>query len=417
VNVLLLLLIADFDGVVRTSDSKPVAGAAVSLSQTLTTRTDAGGRFHFPALPSGAYTLRVQMAGFGPFTQSVNVAEKDVRLDVTLSPGDFFDEPKFAVAGVTDTVNRGGHGSDVVIRSTEAVARAAAALASEPAPEPAEQLRQRLAADPNNAALHHSLASAEEREGHALEAAREYQRAAELAPTEDHLFDWGTDLLTHRAPAQAVEVFSKGHRLFPASTRMLLGLGAALFGRGTYDEAAQRFFEATDLKPEDPAPYLFLGAIDNAEIAHADGYAMRMERLAKLHPDRADANLLYASALWTNRAGADAAPRVLELLHKAVKLDPKLADARVELGIVRADQGDYAEAIAEFRAGIELGTSRKEAHYRLAQAYQHVGESAEAQKELELYQRLRATSAEEEERQRRQIRQFIFEMRKQRAHF
>jgi tetratricopeptide (TPR) repeat protein len=411
VNLILLLLIADFDGVVRTSDSKPVAGAAVSISERLATRTDAEGRFHFPALPSGSYMLRVQMAGFAPFASSVSIAEKDIRLDVKLTPAEFFDEPTFVVAGVTDTVNRGGHGSETTIRSSEAVARAAAALGSAPARESAEQLRKRVAADPSNAALHHALASAEEREGNALEAAREYQKAADLAPTGDYVFDWGTDLLTHRAAEQAAEVFSRGHRLFPASARMLLGLGASLYARGAYDEAVRRIFEAADLQPGDPGPYLFLGSIESTDIVHAEGYIMRMERFARLHPERAEAKYFYAKALWDNRADAGAAAPVIELLRDAAKLDPTLADARLELGIVRSDLGEFTDAVSEFRSAIDLGSSRNEVHYRLAQAYQHVGESTEAQKELQIFERLKRTSAEQEEQQRSRIRQFIFELR------
>ena len=36
----------------------------------------------------------------------------------------FFDQPQFAVAGVTDTTNLGGHGSDTVVRTRETLAKA-----------------------------------------------------------------------------------------------------------------------------------------------------------------------------------------------------------------------------------------------------------------------------------------------------
>jgi tetratricopeptide (TPR) repeat protein len=152
------------------------------------------------------------------------------------APPQYFDEPNFIVAGVADPAQRGGHGSDPVLRSAESLAKSTAALRTGT-----------------------SVADAAEKQGKALEAAREYQRAAELDPNETNLFDWGTELLTHRAADQAVEVFTTGHRLFPRSIRMLLGLAVALYSRGSYDQAAQRFFEAADLNPSDPAPYLFLG--------------------------------------------------------------------------------------------------------------------------------------------------------------
>ena len=128
------------------------------------------------------------------------------------APPPYFDEPNFIVAGVADPSARGGHGSDPALRSAEALAKATAALGTA------------AASDTNP-----------------LEAVRAYQRAAELNPSEPNLFNWGTELLTHRAADQAVEVFSNGHRLFPRSTRTLLGLAVALYSRGSYDQAAHRF--------------------------------------------------------------------------------------------------------------------------------------------------------------------------------
>ena len=70
-------------------------------------------------------------------------------------------------------------------------------------------------------------AEIEEKQGNPLEAVREYQRAAETNPSESNYFNWGAELLVHRAAEPAIEVFSKGARLFPA-----LGTNADRAGRG-----------------------------------------------------------------------------------------------------------------------------------------------------------------------------------------
>src|ERR1700738_1763544 len=49
----------------------------------------------------------------------------------------FYDEPRFTVAGVTDPTNLGGHGSDTVVRTKEALAKDAAALGKDAASAPA----------------------------------------------------------------------------------------------------------------------------------------------------------------------------------------------------------------------------------------------------------------------------------------
>src|ERR1700735_2238881 len=174
------------------------------------------------------------------------------------SPPPYFDEPKFIVSGVTDPSQHGGHGSDPVLRSAESLAKATAALGTG---NPADT--------------------------NPLEAVRALQRAAELNPSEANLFNWGAELLAHHAADQAVEVFAKGHRLFPRSTRTLLGLAVALYSRGDYDQATPLFFEAADLTPSDPTPYLFLGRVASGAITESHGIEERLERFARLHPEDA----------------------------------------------------------------------------------------------------------------------------------
>ena len=300
------------------------------------------------------------------------------------APPQYFDEPNFIVAGVADPSQRGGHGSDPVLRSAETLAKATASLRTGT-----------------------SVADAAEKQGNALQAAREYQRAAERDPSERNLFDWGTELLTHRAADQAVEVFTNGQRLFPRSTRMLLGLAVALYSRGSYDRAAQRFFEATDLNPSDPAPYLFLGRISNGPITESPGYAERLERFARLQPENARANYYYAGTLPRT------SPKARALLEKAVRLDPKLGDAFLLLGIVYAEGGNLTKAISAYQSAIEATPPMEEAHYRLAQAYRKTGDPVKAQKEIELYQQLSRQSAQQLEKDRAEIQQFVFALKHQ----
>jgi len=326
------------------------------------------------------------------------------------SKPEYFDEPKFIVAGVADPSERGGHGSDPVLRSSEALAKAAASLRTgSPSTATIESLRTAVAHEPNRADLRHSLADAEEKQGDALDAVREYQRAAELQPSEANLFDWGTELLTHRAANQAVEVFTNANRLFPRSTRVLLGLAVAGYSRGSYDQAAKWFFQATDLNTSDPAPYMFLGKVSSGAITDSDGLAERLERFARLQPENAWANYYYAATLWKQRNGPP--DRVQALLEKAIHLDPHLGPAYLQLGILFSERGNFPKAMAAYQDAITADPRMEEAHYRLAQLFRRTGESAQARKEIEIYQQLSKHSAEELERERSEIQQFVFELR------
>ncbi len=441
-------------GYVRDSGGRPMANATVFIqlaagagtppAQIKTTHTDSAGAYRFAALPEGSYILRAEMSGYNrTIVGTVSLAPKETKkIDLALVPTkasgavaqapEFFDEPQFTVAGVTQATTSGGHGSDTVLRTTEALARATVSLSKEPAakskPAPVateSSLLKAVALNPKDAALHHQLGDVEEELGRPLEAVREYQRAAELDPSELNLFDWGTELLTHRALEPATEVFTTGNRLFPKSVRMLIGLGVAWYARGSYDRAAQSLVSASDLDPDNPTPYLFLGKMQTVETAALAGSVERLGRFAQLHPDNALASYYYAVSLRKQPAGSESSDterstRVETLLQKAVHLDPKLGAAYLQLGILYAQRADFPRAISAYEKAIEVSPAEvgpqldqtlEETHYRLAQAYQRTGDKTKAQEELELHRQLAKKTKEDAERKRREIQQFVISLR------
>jgi tetratricopeptide (TPR) repeat protein len=268
----------------------------------------------------------------------------------------------------------------------------------------------------DQAELHHLLGDVEEKLGNSLEAVREYQSAAELLPSEAYLFDWGSELLLHHAPDPAVEVFTKANRLFPRSVRILIGLGAAWFARGSYDQAVQRICEASDLNPNDSNPYVFLGKMQNAEPTPSKEVVERLHRFVAQQPGNSAANYYYAIGLWKlqqqSQDGAGAA-QVEALLRNAIRLDPKFAAAHLQLGILHSEQRDYLQAISDYRQAIDADSQMEQAHYRLAQAYRQVGDAAAAEAELRIYDRISKETAQRTERERHEIRQFVYTLRDQ----
>ena len=384
----------------RVSDSSHVPVPDVKLrfeqsgqKNSVTTETDATGTYRI-VLPSGTYTLRaVSTTGDAKAGPIAVIPNKAITVDVVLqsrqvSQPQFFDEPQFTVAGVTDNTYRGGHGSDTVLRSSEELAKATASLARQT----------------SNSDAAETLAETEERSGHPVEAAREFQLAAELNPSERNLFDWGTELLSHRAPQAAAEVFTKGSQLHPQSVRMLLGLATACYAEGSYQQSAQWFFQAADLVPDDPTAYLFLGKVQAEEIKQSEGYRERMARYAELHPNDALANYYYAVSLTNTDAPQE---RVRSLLAKAIALDPHFAAAYLALGITYTKEQQYQDAIRAYQTAIDDNPNLEEAHYRLSEAYRVTRDQAKAERELSIYHKLSKESAKKLELERREVQQFV----------
>jgi tetratricopeptide (TPR) repeat protein len=282
--------------------------------------------------------------------------------------------------------------------------------------ELARRHAQTLLAKYDKAELHHVLADAQEHLGNSLDAVREYQRASELDPSEAYIFDWGSELLLHHAPEPALDVFAKGNRLFPRSVRMLIGLGAAWFARGSYDEAVQKICEASDLNPSDSVPYVFLGKMQSAQSAPSEKSVEKLHRFVMLQPESAQANYYYAVSLWKQRKGSQDAAKTAQvesLLRNAIRLDPKFAAAYLQLGILHSEQRENAQAISDYQQAVEADSQMEEAHYRLAQAHRQAGDTAKEATELQIYNRLAKESAQNVERERHEIRQFVYTLRDQ----
>jgi tetratricopeptide (TPR) repeat protein len=421
---------ATIHGTVCDAQNRPLVNATVLLepqneAQKFVAHTDSEGHYRFDVVPAGTYTLRADALNFREEKQGpIVIQDKENRSIVLhLSPAldngagkngpaslEFSDEPKFTVAGVTDPTNLGGHGSDVVLRTKEALAKDTASL------NHGEPDRTVAANEPHDSAdtadLHARRADLAESEGRPLEAVEEYQRAAEMEPSESHLFAWGAELLLHRAFEPASEVFTKGRGLYPGSVRLLLGLSVATYSRGLNDQANHLFLEACDLDPRDPTPYLFLGRLQESEKVEPPGWTERLKRFASLHPENALAHYYYAVSLAKQSGQQQANRAAIEVeLKKAIELDPYLGSAYLQLGILYSGQKEFPEAIGAFQKAIEVTPLPDEAHYRLAQVYRQTGEAEKARKEIEIFNKVSQQKAEAAERERREIHQFVYTLK------
>ena len=259
-------------------------------------------------------------------------------------------------------------------------------------PAKAQLLLQDLRPCKDTAEFHNLLGHAGEAL-HDPSALGEFQLAAQMDPSEKNIFDLGNELLLVGGTNNpAIEVFKRGVALFPNSLRMYIGLGIALYSGNMYDAAIEALCHASDLDPSDPRPYLFLGKMYNVSKGHADEVAKRMKRFMETNPNNALAYYYGALSLWKGTGNGEPGvdmTQVEALFRKSLALDPRSADAHLQLGILYHDQHREPEAIAELRAAVRLNPDGPDAHYHLAQAYLRAGDKEHGQEELQLYEKLR----------------------------
>ncbi len=424
---------SEIHGVVCDSSGKPVSEASVSLALTgstsiVRTRTHADGVFAFPALAAGSYTLMAEKAVLRSHDIAaiiLSVGEQrqvDLTLEdsKTVSAGtrassststpamEFADAPNFTIAAVTDWTAAGGHGSDSSLRTSEALTRETLTLK----PQTASGDTPNSNSDPHKiAADQHRLAGERaEKMGDPLAAVHEFEQAVREDPSEQNYFDWGSELLLHRAVLQAKDVFAAGTKLYPKSARMLTALGAALFAGAFYDEAALRLCEASDLSPAEPEPYMFMGRIEIAAPNPLACVEQKLARFVELRPENTLANYYYAMAVWKQQGQSIDPQRVQQvetILTKAVNIDPKCGEAYLQLGVLNAGQRNYQKAISFYTKAIDANPRLSEAHYRLGVAYDRVGDREKAKQEFQLHDEIEKQLAATVERQRREVKQFL----------
>lgn len=278
-------------------------------------------------------------------------------------------------------------------------------------PAPARQVVQSLLPSKNTAELHNLLGQIEEKDGNFVAAVNEFEIAAQRDPSENNLFDWGSELLLHRTLEPAIDVFRRSAERYPNSPRIAIGFGIALYSRGKYDEALQSLLHAADLSPTDPRCYFFLSKAYDSSPNQAGQVTQRFRRFSELQPENGRAYYYYAMSLWKGKRAQDPSldlHQIESLLKKAIALDPKLAEAFLQLGNLYSDQGEYAESIPEYEKALENNPHLADAHYRLGQAYVHTGEKDKAQAQFQVYQGLRAQHLADLDRQIADIRQFVY---------
>jgi len=400
----------------------PLAGATLEADAedgsgpTARGAADATGNYVLEIAKDGRYRLSVKKDGYLTATlQPVEIsAGASRRLDVVLQKGQgnagaiqFSDEPSYTVAGVTDWSNVGLHGSDVNVRTGEALAREAAAL---------KNATGNAKASSREAEAHRLAGDAREKAGDPLAAVREYEAATRLEPSEENYFAWGAELLLHRGGLAAVEVFQKGAAAHANSPRMRAGLGAAYYFDGEYGKAADEMCAAADLKPEDAAAYLFLGRMEKSAAELFPCAEPRLERFAGRQPRNWQAAYYYGIVL---RKKARRSQRDSDALAAQAALQQALSlatreeqgDVYLQLGMLYNARGQKSAAQESFEKAIASNPSLGEAHYQLSLLYRQAGTPARAEQEMKTYQQLRKAEDAALEQERKASRQFVTTLR------
>ena len=264
----------------------------------------------------------------------------------------------------------------------------------------------------DSADLEDLLGDIQEARGDNLGAVRSYQAAVTLDPNEErYRLSLGVELMRHQSFEAAKVVLRQAAEVHPKSWRIQLTLGLVEYFAGSDAEASRILVHAAELAPEPAVALSYVGDIqmdltsapDPVALAQLCGYADRHPKDGKLQ--------YYCGALLFRRDNVSGdkahADEMLRRLQVATSVRPKDSLPHCQLGKVYRWVERWQESLRESETCARMDPNSAEAHYRLAQMYQHLGQRERSQGEMKLYDHASKLSRDENARRDETMKTFL----------
>jgi tetratricopeptide (TPR) repeat protein len=178
--------------------------------------------------------------------------------------------------------------------------------------------------------------------------------------------------------SRVLDVYKEILDLDPDSVEADMLAGEALDEMKDGPGAIDMFRKAVKAKPDEPNVHFGLGYLLWSEKQFPDAIKEFQAELAN-DPNHVQSLLYTADADIQMNQYVNAAP----LLERAIKLDPSLGLAHLDLGILAANDSHNDDALREFLAAEKLIPNDVNVHWRLGRLYRAIGRKEEAKAELD----------------------------------
>ena len=226
---------------------------------------------------------------------------------------------------------------------------------------------------------------------------RKDNKAVEIALELNRLYPDDPEILYHGSRLYANFAYlmlRKLSEVAPTSVWKRQASGETFESQGQYELAIREYRAVLALDPSRPGIHFRLGRTLLARGQPELQSEALKEFEQELQLDPTNGNAAYEAAEIYRRSGRlDSAAKFFEL---ALKNDTQFEEAQIGLGRVLLAQGKPELALPHLQTGASLNPHNEVSQYQLSQAYRALGKTAEQQKALIEFQRLRAAKASRE---------------------
>lgn len=217
-------------------------------------------------------------------------------------------------------------------------------------------------------------------------AVTDFERAAEWDPSLEGLdYNWGRAAFAGSQFSDALGPLSRYLKAHPDDNGARSVLGISQFMTGNYSGCIEALRSLMG-KPDLAAQVEYVYADSLVLTGQVAAGMERLQAVEKSHPEIPDVHRALGEAL--ERLAEH--ERAAEELRTAVQLNPRDAESHYDLGRAELASGDATAAVTELETAVKLSPDSEKFHHELAGAYTAALRPADAQRETETTNTLRA---------------------------
>jgi anaphase-promoting complex subunit 3 len=229
------------------------------------------------------------------------------------------------------------------------------------------------------------------------EATEAFEHAIALTPAdESNYVDLIKVLQAHNFLPVALDAASHAAALFPNSAAVFNLKGSIESRQSQFTDAITSYKHSVEVQSSSSEGWLGLGRAQASAGLIPDATST-FTRAIERFPNEARLKVVYAEMLLNHADPTDRTTgiRAEHLLKQAIANDATNPEAFFELGKIELHDGILTLAVQHLERAAKLLPKSNQVHFVLSHVYRRLNRTADAQRELEIYQRLKAGGAPE----------------------